>query len=91
MIYQFVNTRTEILAIATSHIVYLCNNFNNVFARIISIPRFNNLALILIKICLRLKNFCQKITKFSSAGSLPDSRNSPFEQISGYAPYRLCA
>ena len=64
------NTRTEILAIASSHIAHLCNNFNYVFARIISIPRFNNLALILIKICLRLKIFCQKITKFSSAGSL---------------------
>ena len=71
MIYQLVNTRTEILAIATSHIAHLRNNFSYVFARLISIPRFNNLALILIKICLRLRSFCQKIIKFSSAGSLP--------------------
>ena len=43
MIYHFVNIRTEILAIATSQIVHLCNQYNHAFIQLISMPRFNSI------------------------------------------------
>ena len=42
MIYQLVNRRTEILAIAISHIAHLRNPYNHVSALLISMPHFNN-------------------------------------------------
>ena len=41
MIYHLVNKRTEILGISTSHVVDLCNQFNHVFAQLVSMPRIN--------------------------------------------------
>ena len=43
MIYQLVKKRTEILPLATSHLVYICNLFNHVFAQLIFIPRFKSI------------------------------------------------
>ena len=42
MVYQLVNKRTEILAVATSHIAHLCKKYNHVFALLICMPRFNS-------------------------------------------------
>ena len=42
-IYQLVNKRSEILAIAISHMAHICNLYNHVFALLISMPRFNSI------------------------------------------------
>ena len=75
MIYQLVNKRTEILAIATSHIAHVCNQYNHGFTLQISMPRINSI--IFIKIGLKLIYFCQKKTKLlSQGGSAPNPRGS---------------
>ena len=43
MIYQLINKTTEILAIATFHIAYLCYWCKHVFALLISTPHFNRI------------------------------------------------
>ena len=48
MIYKLVNRRTEVQAIATSHLAHLCNRYNHVFALLISMPRFNSINFIKI-------------------------------------------
>ena len=82
MIYQLVNKRTEVSPLATSHIVRLCNQqFNHVFALLISI------ALIFIKIHVKLNYFSKKCEIFDGLGAqLPDPQNRLQLQISGYAP-----
>ena len=70
MIYQLVNKRTEILAIVTLHIAHLCNYYNHAFALLILFQVL--IALIFVKIGLKLSDFCQKKTKcFSAGGSAP--------------------
>ena len=70
MIYQLVNKRTEILAIATSHINHLCNYYGimifctaNFMPRINSIDFYQNRPKIVI--------FAKKIKIFESWGSAP--------------------
>ena len=64
MIYQLVNKKTETHILASSHIGHFCNQFNYVFALLISIPKFFNIkflkALIFTKIGLKLSYFLQK-------------------------------
>ena len=43
MIYQLVNKKTKILAIAISQIAHSCNQYNHVFALLISMPCFNSI------------------------------------------------
>ena len=43
LVYQFVKEGTQILPFATSHIPHLCNQFNHVFALLISMPRFERI------------------------------------------------
>ena len=43
MIYQLVNKRTEILAIATTHIAHFCHYYYHVFTLLICVPRFNSI------------------------------------------------
>ena len=66
MIFQIVDKRTEIQSITTSHTAHLCSYYNQVFALLISMPRYTGITFFLIG--LRLSHFCQKNTKFSSAG-----------------------
>ena len=67
MIYQLVNKRTEILAIATSHIAHLSNKHNHVFVLLISMPRFNSIKVYQNRREIEL--FCQKNTKsYNSEG-----------------------
>ena len=73
MINQFVNKRTEILAIGTSNIANLRNYYNHVSALLISIPRFHSI------------NFHQKRSKIKlflppkiqNFGSAPRPPKSP--------------
>ena len=67
MIYQLVNTRTKILPLDSSHITQLCDQFNHVFAPLISMPRFENIKFYQNR--LKIKLVLQKNIKFSSAGS----------------------
>ena len=62
--YQPVKKRTEILHLATSHIAiaHLRNQFNNVFALLISKPHVKSI--IFIKIGLKLSYFAKKIQNF---------------------------
>ena len=73
--------RTEILPLATSHlaIAHLCNQFNHVFALLISIP--DSRALTFIKIGLNLSYFAKNFKIFESS---PET--APSFQISGYVP-----
>ena len=66
MIYHLVNKTTEVLLLAISLIAHLCNQFNLVFALIISMPRSkrNNF----VKTGLTLSFFFKKRSKFLSAG-----------------------
>ena len=59
-IYQLVNKRLEILAIATSHIAHLCNKYNHVFAPLISMPGFNSInfhQIIGLKLSSKIQSF----------------------------------
>ena len=59
MIYQFVNKKIKLLSsIATSCVTHFCNQFNQVFALLISMSRFKTF--IFIKIGLKLSPFCKK-------------------------------
>ena len=75
MIYQLVNTRTEILEIATCHIAHLCNWYNHAFAVLIFMPRFNSINFHEISI---KELFLQKKKKhfLSAEAPPPDHRNS---------------
>ena len=87
MIYQLVNKRTEIRAIATFHsdIAHFCNYYNHVLALLISLPRFNSINFYQCKPKFKL---FKTIQNFRALGVLPpDPLNSPLPlQISGYAP-----
>ena len=62
VIYQLANKRIEILPLAISYIAPLCNQFNYVFALLVSTPLLK--ALIFIKIDLKLSYFCKKLQNF---------------------------
>ena len=83
MILQLVNKRTEIVPLATSHIAvaHFCNQFNYVFAQLISVPRFKK-HWFLSKFRPKIQSFLQeKEYKFSSAGG----------SASAYCDWRRCS
>ena len=68
------NKRAEILPSATALMDHLRSQFNDVFALLIPMPRFNSI----IKMCLKISYFCKKMQKFRALwGSSPDSRTHP--------------
>ena len=62
MIYQLVNKRVEILPLAATHIGHYRNQFNRVFALLISMPRLKVLSF--IKIGQNLLFLQNKIVNF---------------------------
>ena len=88
MIYQLVNKRTKILAIATTNVAHFCNLYYHVFTLLICMPRFNSIKFYQNRPKIKLV-FVKNRQNFRALGALPlDPRNSPpFPlQISGYAP-----
>ena len=85
---QLVNKRTEILAVATSNKTHLCNYYNDVFAMLISMPRFKciNFYENSPKIMLFFPKKYKKFERLApppdlqlsvAGGFVPDSQNSP--------------
>ena len=66
MIYQLTNKRTEARAIATSHIVYLCSQYDHVLALLISMPHFKSIDFYQSR--PKSKLFLPKNAKFLNAG-----------------------
>ena len=73
------------LPLITFYIAHLCNQFNCVFALLISKPRFLK-AIIVIKIGLKLSYFWKKKFFRSLGAPLSDPQTAPPLQISGYMP-----
>ena len=70
-----VNKRNDILILATTHIDHLCNQFNYVFALLISMPRFKSIYF--YPNTPKLSNFLKKYKNCRTLGaSSPDPRNS---------------
>ena len=78
--------------LATSHrpIASLCNQFNNAFVLLISMPHFQSINFYENR--PKIKLFLQKYPKFSSAGAPPKIYKTapPPLQTFGYAPNTRC-
>ena len=90
--------RTEILPLATSHIAiaHLCNQFNHVFALLMSMPHFKSINFIKTGLILFLQNnkvFCvlrapplDPNCLRRIGAELPDPQHSPSPYADFYAP-----
>ena len=67
MSYQLVNRRTKILPLATSHIAHLRNQFNHVFALLISLPSFTSINF--YQNSPKINIFLQNIQNFRASGA----------------------
>ena len=69
--YDLLACKQTILSLATSHIAYLCNQFNSLimFAPPISMPRFKSI--IFDQNSPKIKLFLQKNASFRSLGAPP--------------------
>ena len=83
-IYRLVDRRTEILPLATFHIARLFNQFNHVFALLVSMPRFKSIKFYLNR--PKIKLILQQHSKFFGAGGFASTPpKQPLLQFSGYA------